>query len=166
MQDASWPRPSESRRVRRYLYLGEGLIVGGLLAAIGILPLFRGLRFLDSGSLPLSVATAAILVGFALAVAWKLPAFALAVAQGGTRHRSPAEQDWRDTRRWRWVIGLALVVVVAVIGVSAGLWGWEQTATSFVSRWPAVMALFGGLAIYAFALPRLGVYSGSSTEES
>ena len=71
---STWPPPSESRRVRICLYLGEGLIAGGGAAAILLFPILNLLHFFTGNRPGISTTMAVIIVLFGIAfIHSKLP---------------------------------------------------------------------------------------------
>lgn len=139
MTDASeWPLPSESRRVRALLYLAEGMITGGALPVV--LAIVAGVVVAVYRTVVVNpTVTAAGAVGFPLALHLLLRSTALATAvRHSRREDKPEVRDWTETRQWRWVAVVALVVAALLVAVPTALgWAWH------VSYWgvPRVLCL-------------------------
>lgn len=154
--DADWPLPSESRRVRTCLYLAEGTIVGagGPLLAVR----FAGSYLVDveTGSFDPEVTAFGAFVLVALLL---LGLRALAITRvAPRREENPAEyRDWSETRRWRWVGAVSLLVGALLFGVAMLRWTWWQIV--FMQGFDLLLlgtVLFGAL-LYVYVLHRLGV---------
>lgn len=115
---AAWPFPSESRRVRVFLYSAEGLGVGGVLAALFDVLVLRVVYLLSSVPPILSASTVAFLViGTVLVVRWAGILSAVRRTPS-SRSRSPVVQDWHETREWTVVITIAVLTLAAILGTS------------------------------------------------
>lgn len=121
---ADWPLPSQSFRVRVLLYLSEGLIIGGgvTLFLFGVVGAF----FVDieTGSFNPKISTVeAVFLLLLLFFLFRAIGFVKA-SRRSSREDPPEQQDWKETRRWIWVIAMALPVGAILLGVSVFLWGW------------------------------------------
>ena len=86
----------------------------------------------------------------------KLPIL-LAGLPSTTPDRHPKQDDWLETRQWKWVLTIASLTVIVVLGTSLALWGWERTATTRDSGVPALILMCCGLVLYTYNGYRLGL---------
>jgi hypothetical protein len=140
---ATWPSPSESRSVRRRLYVAEG-VTGGGIAAFLLVPLQSVPASIESLTSSGS-AGLAVVVLILLYIAVQRFTLLFAAVRDDSIDRPPFQQDWHETRQWRWVVatGVLVVAVVAIVTVAAGAEraGWT-----------------GRLAALAFGVPGFGWY--------
>ena len=151
-----WPVPSESHRVRRLLYLSEGLVLGagGLLLLLG----FVGTYLVDvrTGSFephitPFGVFT--LLFFLFLALRWK----AIREVSPPSPEKPAPLQDWSETREWKWVVTVALPVSGVLVGGARLLWSWWEIV--FLRSFDLLLlgTVLGGILLYVYVLHRMGI---------
>jgi hypothetical protein len=144
----TWPRPSDSRRVRLALYVLDGALVGGaLVLGVGLLlGLSRVAGSLIDGD-PLSVL-------LFLLVVVALVRVGLSVAADRGSESEPAEpyRDWQRVRRPR-LVGTVAIPVTLVLLAAAFTLGQGATTVRFLGASTLLLAVLG----YAFVLHRFGV---------
>lgn len=151
-----WPVPSESHRVRRLLYLSEGLVLGagGLLLLLG----FVGTYLVDvrTGSFephitPFGVFT--LLFFLFLALRWK----AIREVSPPSPEKPAPLQDWSETREWKWVVTVALPVSGVLVGAARLLWSWWEIV--FLRSFDLLLlgTVLGGILLYVYVLHRMGI---------
>lgn len=154
--DSDWPLPSQSHRVRMFLYLAEGLIIGAgttyiLLALFGdfLIDIETGLF---SPTLPVSGAFILLLTLLFL----RRGVFAI-LGRRNSRDDPPEYQDWAETRQWLWVAAVALSVGGMLLGVSVFLWGWWAVVFLEYADLLLLGTIFVGFLLYLSVLQRIGV---------
>lgn len=154
--DAVWARPSESRRVRTLLYLSEGAILGagGLLLAVR----FAGSYLVDveTGSFDPEVTAFGAFVLVALLL-FGLRALAITRVAPPKRDGPPEYQDWNETREWRWVVAVALLVGGSLSVVAVLRWTWWQIV--FLQGFDLLLlgTIMVGALLHLYVLHRMGM---------
>ena len=154
--DATWPLPSESRRVRTLLYFSEGVILG---AGVLLFTLrFAGAFLIDveTGSFnpALTVFGAFTLL---LVLFFLLRAMAVIKVSPPSPESQPEYQNWSETRKWRWVFALALPVSGVLFGVAMYRWSWWEIV--FLQSFDLLLleAIIASLLLYAYVLHKIGM---------
>lgn len=153
---AAWPLPSESHRVRQLLYLSEGLILGagGLLLVLG----FVGTYLVDvrTGSFephitPFGVFT--LLFFLFLTLRWK----AIRDVSPPSPEKPAPLQDWSETREWKWVFTVGLPVSGVLVGAARLLWSWWEIV--FLQSFDLLLlgTVLVGILLYVFVLHKMGM---------
>jgi hypothetical protein len=129
-------------------YLGEGILVGLALYLVVFVLTLSPVFFVDGER-------TAILTLLLLVVALQVAAAALG---RGTGTPSPPMQDWHEARRWRWVVGLGVLVTGLFVASSVVVWGWV---------WPGQAALLFMMGVLVLgALLRVSAMYLSSREQA
>jgi hypothetical protein len=144
----TWPRPSDSRRVRLTLHLLEGVLVGGALVLgagllLGLSRVAGGLIAAD----PLSV-----LLFLLVVVALARAGLSVAADRGSGPEPDEPYRDWQRVRRPRLVGTVAMPVTLALLAAAFVL-GRGATAVRLVGASTLLLGVLG----YAFALRWIGV---------
>lgn len=156
-----WPPPSESRRVRICLYLSEGLLLGGCVAAIFLFPVLRVIHFFIAGFPRVSTTTVVIIILLIIAfIHSRLPLLIVGLPSTPDLDpdRYPMQHDWSETRQWKWVLAIASLTVLVVLGTSLAVWGWERTATTRDTVVPALILASCGWVLLVYSGYQLGEY--------
>lgn len=154
--DAVWPLPSESRRVRTLLYLSEGTVVGagGLLLVVR----FAGSYLVDVGTGSFDPGITAfgafILVSLLL---FGLRTLVITRVATPTRDKLPEYRDWSETRKWRWVAAVALLVGGLLSAVAVLRWTLWQIVFSQGFDLLLLGTGLAGILLYIYVLHRLGI---------
>ena len=144
MVGSAWPLPSQSRRVRGLLYLAEGLMLGAGLTFILLTVAGATFATIESELFNLDILVIEVLaVLFVLFVLLRGVALGV-VARRSPRYRSPKGEDWQETRRWPWVVAVALPVAGVLLGAMF-LWG----------EWVFYGALLAGLLLHGYVRHRI-----------
>ena len=154
---SEWPLPSQSSRVRRLLYLAEGLILGaGIpLLLVGFLGAF--LIDIDTDTLDLDfTAFDAFILLLMLFFLLRAIAF-LDIGRRFSRDGPPEYQDWKETRRWMWVTAVALPIAGILLGMSVLLWGWWTVVFLQYADLLMLGAIMVGFILHLYVFHRLGV---------
>lgn len=150
-----WPLPSQSIRVRLLLYLVEGLMLGAgtalLLVSIG--GVFTDI---DTGSLEFEVSPTEAFIFLLLFVLLLRGIAIVDIGRRVSRDGQPEFQDWWETRRWVWVVAIALPIGGLLLGVSILLWGWWAVVYRQLADLIMIGAFMGGLFLYLYVFHRLG----------
>lgn len=151
---SEWPLPSESRRVRAFFYLADGLAAAG--GVIILLGLSASLLFLLHRAV--SDATATGGVALVLFASGYVLVHRIAAFREASRARSedpPEAADWERTRDGTTVGAVALLVALVSVGLMVGLW------TTLRALVVAVLVPFAlvqvGLLLRLYGFHRLGV---------
>lgn len=151
-----WPVPSESRRVRRLLYLSEGLILGagGPLLLLGLVGTY--LVDVRTGSFEPHITpfgTFTLLFFLFLALRWK----AIRQVSPPSPEKPVPLQDWNETREWKWVVTVALPVSGVLVGGARLLWSWWEIV--FLRSFDVLLlgTVLGGILLYVYVLHRMGM---------
>ena len=152
--------PSESPTLARsqltIFYLGEG-IIAGVVFYILVYGVTIGIRFLRlAPDAQLYIVGAIVL--FFLAILPKIAAWSIMPKYAMTR--SPVMQVWHETRQWRWVGILGLLVGSVLVVGSVIAWG---------GKWPSgeIQLVGGGTLILGVFVRALAMYlSEKSTEQT
>lgn len=155
-EGSDWPLPSQSPRVRRLLYLAEGMIIGA--ATTLFLLEFAGAFLIDieTGSFDSTISVLDV-VFLLLFVFFLLRGIAfIVVGRRFSRDNPPEYQDWKETRRWMWVAAVALPIGGILLGVSVLLWGWWAVVFFHADQLMGGTILVGFI-LYLYVLHRLGV---------
>lgn len=154
--EPTWPLPSESRRARMLLYIAEGVILGAgsLLLALR----FVGAYLVDlrTGSFDPSLTafgafTLLLLLFFGLR--WR----AIGRVSPPVNDKPSELQDWSETRKWRWVVTLALPFSVVLVGGASLLWSWWEMV--FLRSFDLLLlgAVLFGVLLYVYVLHKIGL---------
>lgn len=154
---SEWPLPSQSRRVRLFFYLHEGLIIGAGLALL--LLDFAGAFLIDVETGSFNPALSAFGVFVLLLLLFFLLRFiAFIKASGGFSRDDPPEyQDWKETRQWRWVAVVAISTGGLLFGVSMFLWGWWSVVFLQDADLLMLGTILVGIVLRLYVLQRIGV---------
>lgn len=138
------------------LYLSEGAILGagGLLLAVR----FAGSYLVDveTGSFDPGI-TAFGAFTLVTLLFFGLRAVAFTRVAPSTRDELPEYRDWSETRKWRWVVAVALLVGGTLTGVAVSRWTWWQIV--FLQGFDLLLlgTVLAGILFYTYVLHRLGV---------
>lgn len=151
---SEWPFPSESRRVRAYFYLADGLALGGgvsiLVGLVGALVFLLYRSFLDPAA---SGGIALLLVAFGYVFAQRIAAF------GAARRTDPDDppeaSDWKRTRDRTTLAASTLFQAGIGAAVIVGLTVLERGLPVAVFL-PFGMVL-AGIALRLYGFHRLGM---------
>lgn len=152
-----WPRPSESRRVRRLFYLADGLLFGGFFALlVGIVsvavlvfiePDSNGVKFSFVGVVGLIVFLFFIFRGLGFRI----------LARRMSREQPPERQDWADTRQRHRIAVVTLIVGGLLLAGLVTLSGWRHIITFRASVLLITGVIFIGLLLRLYLFHRLGL---------
>lgn len=151
---SEWPLPSESRRVRAYFYLADGLAVGG--GAIVLFGSFLSLlyllyrSFLDPAA---SGGVALLLVAFGYVFAQRIAAFR--AARRTEPDDPPEANDWRRTRDRKALTASALLAAGIGVALMVGLLVLERMLLTSLFL-PFVTSLVG-ITLRLYGFHRLGM---------
>lgn len=148
--EEGWMLPSESRRVRTLLYFLEGLLFGaGGLLLMSLMSVY--LVNIETGSFNLQLTPFG---AFMLLSLLYLAGRGLAFIQvsSPSQEKSSELQDWSDTRKWRWVFVVALLVSGVLFGVAVALWSWWHIV--FTQRFDLLLLtmMLAGILLYVYIL--------------
>lgn len=153
---AAWPLPSESHRVRQLLYLSEGLILGA--GSLLLVLRFVGAYLIDvrTGSFdphitPFGVFT--LLFFLFLILRWK----AIREVSPPSPEKPAPLQDWSETREWKWVFTVGLPVSGVFVGAARLLWSWWEIV--FLRSFDLLLlgTVLVGILLYVFVLHKMGM---------
>lgn len=158
MADGShWPLPSQNTRVRRLLYLTEGMSIGTGILAI-LLIIFRITLLLSHGLIKgfgsFDEVVGAFSIMAIVLLIW-LGQVKLTLNSRQSNYHPPEYQDWQETRQWRWVAVVAFIISGVFFGVSVFTWGWVFGAF-FYGPLVLIGATLIGLGFYSFVLYKTG----------
>lgn len=153
---AEWPLPSESHRVRRLLYLSEGLILGagGLLLLLGLVGTY--LVDVRTGSFEPHItpfAAFTLLFFLFLALRWK----AIHDVSPPSSEKPAPLQDWSEMREWKWVFTVALLISGVLVGSAPLLWSWWEIV--FLPSFDLLLlgTVLAGILLYVYVLHKMGM---------
>lgn len=154
--DSEWPLPSDSRRVRAFFYLADGLAAGGgvliLMGLVGTLAflLYRTL------SDPTATGGVALLVSaFGYILVKRAAAFGVARR---TDPDDPSEAtDWGRTRDRTVLAGSALFVAAVGVALMVGLWILVRELLLPVALLLPFGTFMAGLTLRLYGFHRLGL---------
>lgn len=155
--DSDWPLPSQPRRVRLLLYFAEGLIIGA--GFILLLLAFFGAFVIDIETGSFNPEISGVEVVFLLIILVILLR-AIAFFKSGSRHSredSPEYRDWKESRRWMWVVAAALPLGGILLGTSLFLWGWWSVVFLQDANLLMLGTVLVGFILYMYVLQRIGV---------
>lgn len=156
MAEQVWPDPSESRRVRRRLYLVEGTVLGGFGALFVLGPVAGVLAALARGTFRVPGDLVALVPLLAVVFARRL----VVVGESRETNWEPrsTKRDWRETREWQWVAVVAAGVWVVSALVALLVWGPPTALSGPVSLlgFPGAGLGVVGVAGYVYTWHRLG----------
>lgn len=153
---ATWPLPSESRRVRTLLYLSEGVILGAGVLLFSIR--FAGAYLVDveTGSFnpALTVFGAYTLL---LVLFFLLRGVAVIKVSPPSPENPPEYRNWSETRKWRWVFTVAFPVGGVFFWVAMFHWSWWEIV--FLQPFDIILlgAILVGMLLYAYVLHKIGM---------
>lgn len=151
-----WPLPSDSRRVRAFFYLADGLVIsGGLTILFGLIGLSLFLLYRSSLDGIASAGGVLIVFLFGYMMAHRMAAF------GEMSQNSPDDPpeatDWAETRDWTTMGVVVLLIVGCGLGLVLVLW-------AVVRRWALLLSFFLplvgsllGLVFRLYGFHRLGM---------
>lgn len=158
MADSSdWPLPSESRRVRAFLYLAEGTAVGAGLVLF-LISIFD-VVLADIGTGPFDPAVS-VAGGFFVLLCLFLLLRGIVLAKLGHRYyraNPPEYQDWTETRRWVLVAAVALPVGGALLGVATVLWRWRSIVFVQAADFLLLGTILVAFCLHLYVFQRIGV---------
>lgn len=112
--------PTDSRLVRILFYLADGMMAGAMLY-FGVSTVF----FLFSGLELWMVAILLIFIAIGTLHGWAWLLSARSQARRSDTVHSQISNEWKETRRWRWVAVVALPIAAILVSVTILRWGWE-----------------------------------------
>ena len=74
-----------------------------------------------------------------------------------SREIPPEYQDWKETRQWRWVVVLALLIGGILLGVSVFLWEWWSGVYLYEADLLILGTILVGFFLHLYAFHRIGV---------
>lgn len=130
---------SESRLERILLYTSEGAMAGAILF-LGVAFLFASLpKYFDGIELWVVV----LFLAFFLVAAQ----YAAGILLAGRSSSAPSSYtEWKNQRRWRWVLATAIPVLAILTGIII-LMGWWEGQLSREAEWVAYVIFLVGLVI-------------------
>lgn len=149
-----WPLPSESRHVRAFFYLADGLAAaGGVIILLGLSASSLFLLHRAVSDVTATGGVALVVFAFGYVIVHRIAAFREA---SRTRSADPPEaKDWGRTRDRTTVGAVALLVALVGVALMVGLW------TSLRALVLAVLVPFAlvqvGLLLRLYGFHRLGV---------
>lgn len=154
--DSDWPLPSQSRQVRRLLYLAEGTSIGAGLSVV-LLFITRLLFILyAAGFRFVATAGGGLLLFVLLVLLVRSTAFVKWARDPSAAPEYPlAYEDWQETRQWNLVAIVAFTSSGLWLGISVVTWGYKGTFFS----WGLVLVsgiVVTGLVIYSYILYKIG----------
>lgn len=112
--------PADSKLVRSLFYLADGMMAGAVLY-FGVSNVF----FLFSVLEPWMLAILLILLAVGTLHGWAWLSRARSQASRSETAQSQISNEWKETRRWRWVAVVAVPVAAILVSVTVLRWGWE-----------------------------------------
>lgn len=151
---SEWPLPSESRHVRAFFYLADGLAAAGgviILLGLSVSSLFLLYRAVSDAAATGGVALVVFAFGYVLV--HRTAAFR--EARRTQADDPPEAKDWGRTRDLTTLCAVALLVALVGVALMVGLW------TSVRALVLAVLVPFGlcqmGLLLRLYGFHRLGM---------
>lgn len=141
--------PNESPRRRRLLYLAEGLAIGGGVAYVLVETVGTILWFTES-----RLAIPILLFGLVFVLLGLRNAGFLQLFQteAGQQPKQPVKADWWETRRWKWVGLISVVVGLALFTISVTIWGLEQVIYFYAMVYTAGPIAFLGMVLWMYGI--------------
>lgn len=153
---SEWPLPSNSRRVRAFFYLADGLVIsGGLIIFLGLFVslLFLVYRSFQDGIVSAGTALIVFLLGYIIVHRMA----AVREASRTSPDDPPEAKDWAENRDWMTMGAVVLLVIGSGSGLILVLWslfrGWALLFSFFL---PLVVFLLG-LVFRLYGFHRLGM---------
>lgn len=115
--------PADSRVVRMVFYLADGVLVGGVLYVVVAGVFVLGETGVPDWNLDAAFWGVTFLVLVFLAIGIRNAVLAWLTSRDAPR--SWVYDEWGATRQWPWVVVVAVLVAVMLLGVSVLPWGRE-----------------------------------------
>ena len=152
--NSDWPLPSQSFRVRMFLYLAEGMIVAAgaiILLFYFIYPSLIALLAVADGNLIVIIVSIPIII-------FLFGRFLLPVAVTEWGINWPLEyQDWGESRRWKRVAVIALAIGAIHLGVLVSLWRRWSILSFEETFFLSVVLILVGFVLHQYVFYRIGV---------
>lgn len=141
--------PSESPRRRRLLYLAEGLAIGGGVAYV-LVETIGTILWLTESRLAIPI----LLFGLVFVLLGLRNVGFLQVFQKevGQQPKQPVKVDWSETRRWKWVGIISVVVGLALFSISVTIWGLEQVIYLYAMVYTAGPTALLGIGLWIYGI--------------
>ena len=122
-----WPLPSDSRRVRAFLYLADGFMIsGGLIILFGLIGFFLFLLYRSYLDGVASAGAVLIVFLFGYIMVHRVAAFR--EASRTSPDDPPEANDWAENRDWMTMVVVVFLIVGCGLGLLLILWafftGW------------------------------------------
>lgn len=145
-------KPAISRQVRMIFYAGDGMMGGGLLYALVSLMVFVGFEFLAGGDLWIFGFILVVFLAIGLRNGWAIILANRLQLSRSDHPRIVVFREWKETRRWSWLLFIAIVVASTLAGITLTVWGWEEMSSGSTTEWIWIGAVGIGLALRWLAL--------------
>lgn len=153
---SDWPLPSQDTRVRRLFYLAEGMSIGAGVSAILLYISMAVFPFLIAGSYTEVTIGGVFLFIIALILIARNDLIAFSLISAPESDDPPPEyQDWQETRQWKWIAVVAIIISLILFTASVFIWGWVLGGLLYG---PGVMvvALISGLGLWGYFNHKIG----------
>lgn len=108
----------ESQRLRALGYLGEGLMLGGVLFTV---------MYLFSLAASFDVGPEIWALSFFLLVILAVTARNLWAYRGAASHsQSAADAEWVSVRQWRWTVLTGILIAIGLVGIALQYAAWSE----------------------------------------
>lgn len=141
--------PSESPRRRRLLYLAEGLAIGGGVAYV-LVETVGTILWLTESRLSIPILLFGLV--FLLLALRNVGFIQLDRKAGDQRTKSPVKADWSETRRWKWVGLISVIVGLALFTISVTIWGLENVLYLYAMVNTAGPTILLGLGLWMYGI--------------
>ena len=156
-ESSDWPLPSQSPYVQLLLYFAEGLILGAGILFLLIEVLGAFLIDIDTGSLDFDFTAFDAFLLFLMVFFLLRAVTFIDLSSRFSRDGPPEYQDWKKTRRWMWVVAVALPIGGILLGVSILLWGWWAVVFLQYADLLLLGAIMIGFIFHLYVFHRLSV---------
>lgn len=145
--------PSESLLRRRLLYFAEGLTIGGGVSYL-LVETVGTILWLTESRASIFV----LLFGLVLfLVAFRSLAFhKLFKKEVDHQSETPIKADWSNSRQWKWVGLISIIVGLALFSISVTIFGLKRVIYLYAMVYTAGPTALLGMVLWMF-----GIYGGS-----
>lgn len=114
-----WAGPADSRGVRLLFYLGDGILLGAILYFVVVLSSsFGGSEWFVGPALAIAGFFVVVFLARLFRDVWA------GVLAGREESRSWVDEEWKATRRWLWLVAVAILIAVLLGGLTVLFEGW------------------------------------------
>ena len=125
---------------------------GGILFALVSVVAFLSAEFLTGTEMWLAGFLLIVLLAIALRNGWAIVLANRYQLARSDHPRLVVYREWKETRRWSWILLIAAVVASALAGVAMVIWGGEEVSSGTTTEWLWIGTVGTGVAIRWFAL--------------